>query len=161
MNLLSKLSETKPEAPKNESNVNESLNLDYLINKPKEGPKTDVKENSVDDCLVDIADEKMLEGDESENQRKTSISETPKQEIKLNDIFIKLEDIKPSPVPPLTLLNERNGITITVHFVKDKPRNDVHVFVVTTINKNEMPLANYLFQAVVPKVILTKLKFCY
>ncbi|XP_044261949.1 ADP-ribosylation factor-binding protein GGA3 [Tribolium madens] len=162
MNRLTKLSETKPSQSngKNET-ISDSLNLDlsYLISKPKEEPKTNIMENSIDDCLVDIADEKMLEADETTTQRKPSITETPKNhEIKLNDIFIKLEDIKPSPVPPLTILNERNGITITLHFVKDKPRDDVHVFVVTTINKNDMPLTNYLFQAVVPKGCKVKLQ---
>ncbi|XP_008197573.2 ADP-ribosylation factor-binding protein GGA3 [Tribolium castaneum] len=160
MNLLTKLSETKPAQSngKNET-ISESLSLDlsYLISKPKDEPKTNTMENSTDDCLVDIADEKMLEAGETP-QRKPSLTDPAKNEIKLNDIFIKLEDIKPSPVPPLTILNERNGITITLHFVKDKPRDDVHVFVVTTINKNEMPLTNYLFQAVVPKGCKVKLQ---
>nr|XP_008197575.1 PREDICTED: ADP-ribosylation factor-binding protein GGA3 isoform X2 [Tribolium castaneum] len=160
MNLLTKLSETKPVQSngKNES-ISESLSLDlsYLISKPKDEPKTNTMENSTDDCLVDIADEKMLEAGETP-QRKPSLTDPAKNEIKLNDIFIKLEDIKPSPVPPLTILNERNGITITLHFVKDQPRDDVHVFVVTTINKNEMPLTNYLFQAVVPKGCKVKLQ---
>ncbi|XP_063921766.1 ADP-ribosylation factor-binding protein GGA3-like [Zophobas morio] len=167
MNLLSKISEMKPPQPlpKQENSINESLNLDlnYLISKPKDEPKAGATENSGDDCLVDLADEKLLEADESainDNQRKLSISETTvkNHDVKLSDIFIKLEDIKPSTVPPLTILNDRNGISITLHFVKDKPRNDVHVFVVTTINKNEMPLTNYLFQAVVPKGCKLKLQ---
>ncbi|RZC33430.1 ADP-ribosylation factor-binding protein GGA3, partial [Asbolus verrucosus] len=146
MNLLSKLSEAKSSqnTTNKDNSINESLNFDlnYLINKPKEDPKVKTLDNGGDDNLVDIADEKMLEGNEestineikNENQRKTSVNDTPVKnpEIKLNDIFIKLEDIKPSTVPPLTILNDRNGITITLHFVKDKPREDVRVFVVTT-----------------------------
>jgi ADP-ribosylation factor-binding protein GGA len=171
MNLLSKSSEVKTlQCTSNkDASVNESLNLDlnYLISKPKDEPKVNSIENSSDDCLVDIADEKLLEADENaicevknENQTKTNLNEVPAKnpEIKLNDIFIKLEDVKPSTVPPLTILNDRNGITITLHCAKDRPKDDVHVFVVTTISKNELPLSNYLFQAVVPKGCKLKLQ---
>lgn len=73
-------------------------------------------------------------------------------EIKpLTDITIKLEDIKPGVNPPLTVLEERNGITVVLHFAQDSPRPDVSVVVITTMSKNAKPLSNYLFQAVVPK----------
>ncbi|EZA54037.1 hypothetical protein DMN91_000379 [Ooceraea biroi] len=73
-------------------------------------------------------------------------------EIKpLTDITIKLEDIKPGINPPLTVIEERNGITVVLHFAQDSPRPDVSVVVITTMSKNAKPLSNYLFQAVVPK----------
>jgi ADP-ribosylation factor-binding protein GGA len=55
-------------------------------------------------------------------------------------------------VPPLTVLDEKSGITVILNFGKDSPRPDVSVIVVTTISKNSSPISNYLFQAVVPKV---------
>lgn len=50
------------------------------------------------------------------------------------------------------MLEERNGITVVLHFAQDSPRPDVSVVVITTMSKNAKPLSNYLFQAVVPKV---------
>ncbi|KAL6430272.1 hypothetical protein ACFW04_007770 [Cataglyphis niger] len=73
-------------------------------------------------------------------------------EIKpLTDITVNLEDIKPGINPPLTVIEERNGISVVLHFTQDSPRPDVSVVVITTMSKNAKPLNNYLFQAVVPK----------
>lgn len=59
------------------------------------------------------------------------------------------------PIPPLTALDERNGISVLLHLAKDTPRPDVSVYVVSTISKNSSPLSNYVFQAVLPKVFFT------
>lgn len=73
-------------------------------------------------------------------------------EIKpLADVSVSLENIKPGSIPPLTVIDEKNGITVVLHFAKDSPRPDVSVIVVTTMSKNSKPLSNYLFQAVVSK----------
>ncbi|XP_032670611.1 ADP-ribosylation factor-binding protein GGA3 [Odontomachus brunneus] len=73
-------------------------------------------------------------------------------EIKpLTDINVNLEDITPGTNPPLTVIEERNGITVVLHFAQDSPRPDVSVVVITTMSKNTKPLSNYQFQAVVPK----------
>ncbi|KAM0736756.1 ADP-ribosylation factor-binding protein GGA1 [Formica fusca] len=69
----------------------------------------------------------------------------------LTDITVNLEDIKPGINPPLTVIEERNGISVVLHFTQDSPRPDVSVVVITTMSKNAKPLNNYLFQAVVPK----------
>jgi len=58
-------------------------------------------------------------------------------------------------VLPLTVLDEKNGVTVILNFGKEGPRPDVMVIVVTTISKNSSPISNYLFQAVVPKVWYT------
>lgn len=50
------------------------------------------------------------------------------------------------------MIEEKNGISVILHFAQDSPRPDVSVIVVTTMSKNTKPLNNYLFQAVVPKV---------
>lgn len=73
-------------------------------------------------------------------------------EIKpLTDINISLQDIKPGTIPPMTVIEEKNGISVILHFARDSPRPDVFVIVITTMSKNAKPLNNYLFQAVVPK----------
>ncbi|XP_053986576.1 ADP-ribosylation factor-binding protein GGA3 [Hylaeus volcanicus] len=73
-------------------------------------------------------------------------------EIKpLTDINVSLQDIKPGINPPMTVMEEKNDITVVLHFARDNPREDVFVVVITTMSKNVKPLSNYLFQAVVPK----------
>lgn len=82
----------------------------------------------------------------------TESSVTPEPEIKpLTDINISLQDIKPGINPPMTVIEEKNGISVVLHFARDNPREDVFVVVITTMSKNSKPLSNYLFQAVVPK----------
>ncbi|TGZ48990.1 Uncharacterized protein DBV15_11744 [Temnothorax longispinosus] len=84
-----------------------------------------------------------------------SKTENTEPEIKpLTDITICLEDIKPGINPPLTVIEERNDISVVLHFAQDSPRLDVSVIVITTMSKNAKPLSNYLFQAVVPKIFL-------
>lgn len=78
--------------------------------------------------------------------------ENTEPEIKpLTDIVVCLEDIKPGINPPLTVIEERNGISVVLHFAQDNPRCDVSVIVITTMSKNVKPLSNYLFQAIVSK----------
>ncbi|XP_011861202.1 PREDICTED: ADP-ribosylation factor-binding protein GGA3 isoform X2 [Vollenhovia emeryi] len=78
--------------------------------------------------------------------------ENTEPEIKpLTDITVCLEDIKPGINPPVTVIEEKNGISVVLHFTQDTPRSDVSVIVITTMSKNAKPLSNYLFQAVVPK----------
>ncbi|XP_003395795.1 ADP-ribosylation factor-binding protein GGA3 isoform X1 [Bombus terrestris] len=82
----------------------------------------------------------------------TENSVSPEPEIKpLTDINISLQDIKPGINPPMTVIEEKNGISVVLHFARDNPRQDVFVVVITTMSKNLKPLTNYLFQAVVPK----------
>ncbi|XP_057654502.1 ADP-ribosylation factor-binding protein GGA3 [Diorhabda carinulata] len=166
MNILNKISEIKQNqlAQKHETNQTEIFNLDlnYLLKS-----KNDVKSSSDtnDDCLVDISDEIMLEVDkntDSELIHTVSLTKTEKsvqeKNIKLNDIFVKLESIRPSGLPPMVILNDKNGITVSLHLAKDEPKDGVNVFVITTVSKNESPLNNYLFQAVVPKGCKLKLQ---
>lgn len=151
---------TRRDIPKQISDDNmKNLDLNYLINKDKEvnqceSQTDDVKTSRDDDFLVDISDEKLLD---EENDAK-NVSTVCKNDIKLNDVFIKLENIQASTKKPITMLDDKNGISVTLHFAKDKPKEDVSVFVITTISKNSMPLTNYLFQAVVPKGCKMKLQ---
>lgn len=52
----------------------------------------------------------------------------------------------------MTVINDKNGISVIFHFADGHPRPDVSVIVVTTMSKNTKALTNYLFQAVVPQV---------
>lgn len=140
------------------------LDLNCLVEKSlklPEQPTDDLEKN--DDVLVNIGDEP--ESDNITVAKENSVikvekvikeptvgEKKPKKDLKISDIFIELEHIRPGSIPPLTVLDEKNGITVTLHFAKDKPRDDVNVIVVTSVSKNELPLTNYLFQAVVPKV---------
>ncbi|PSN45744.1 hypothetical protein C0J52_13782 [Blattella germanica] len=88
------------------------------------------------------------------NANVSSAVNSPSKRIEvkpLTDISVSLESIKPGTIPPLTVLDEKNGITVILNFAKDSPRPDVSVVVVTTISKNSSPISSYLFQAVVPK----------
>lgn len=144
------------------SEPSDSLNLDlnYLL-KPLSNQNNHHEENlpsqdTNDDFLVDISDEKMLDVQKTPEVDSSKVSQqerNQKTDIKLNDIFVKLENIKPSNHPPLLMLAEKNRISASVHLAKDKPKDGVCVYVITTVSKNELPLSNYLFQAVVPKVI--------
>lgn len=162
MNLLPKRKHLEENTP-----VNSALNLDlnYLIDKsPEHSNASRNGDHLNDDVLVDITDETILEtSPENSTEKKTDQkepsdseivleSQKTKLEVKLSDIFVTLESIKPSAVRPLTVLDEKNGISVTLHFGRDRPKDHVGVVVVTTVSKNELPLSNYLFQAVVPKV---------
>lgn len=92
------------------------------------------------------------------------IEETTKQKDKvknktsdvkaLSDINVTLDSVHPSKLPPLTAFEEEEGVTVVLHFCKDKPRPDVNVIVISTTSKNTSPIEDYKFQSVVPKVSL-------
>ncbi|XP_072949412.1 ADP-ribosylation factor-binding protein GGA1 isoform X2 [Epargyreus clarus] len=75
-----------------------------------------------------------------------------KNEVKpLTDIFITLPSVQPSTVPSVTAFEEQGGLSVVLHFCKNKPRPDVNVIVISTTSKNSSPITEYKFQAVVPK----------
>lgn len=180
MNLLSKQNNITQSTENTEINTAINLDLNYLLEKRNETQKTaKVNDQHNDDVLVDITDEKMLDNGFHQGEcevaitekSETSVSLEPdsetktatdngeknsisKNDVRLSDICVQLESIKPSTVTPLTVLDEKNRISVTLHFAKDKPREDVSVVVITTVSKNEQPLSCYLFQAVVPKVFI-------
>ncbi|XP_076283892.1 ADP-ribosylation factor-binding protein Gga isoform X2 [Lasioglossum baleicum] len=111
------------------------------------------KDKSVSACTNHIASV-----NETETRDNTSVAPTTEDtlckelEIKpLSDINVSLDEIKPGINPPITVLEEKNGITVVLNFARDNPRQDVFIVVITTMSKNLKPLSNYLFQAVVPK----------
>lgn len=176
MNILAKQSSLES---KNANSISEQnkltdlvdafkLDLNFLTKKEKdtESTLTQNRELNGDDVLVDITCdnneqpksvvEDVISVTTTVNENK--VPSTNKTDFKLNDLSVKLEEIKPSSLLPLVVLDEKNGISVTFHFGKNKPREDVNVIVVTTISKNELPLSNLLFQAVVPKNCKMKLQ---
>ncbi|XP_017763893.1 PREDICTED: ADP-ribosylation factor-binding protein GGA1 [Eufriesea mexicana] len=106
--------------------------------------------------------EEKVDGNRCDNRLGTwdAASITPSVENSINleaqikpltDININLQDIKPGTNPPMTVIEEKNGISVVLHFARDNPREDVFVVVITTMSRNLKPLTNYLFRAVVSK----------
>ena len=61
--------------------------------------------------------------------------EQAEKDVKLADLNVPLSSIKPGHIPPLTLQESDDGISIVLHFGQDKPREHVTAIVVTVINK--------------------------
>ncbi|KRT86702.1 hypothetical protein AMK59_2175, partial [Oryctes borbonicus] len=164
-----------------------NFDLTYLLEKTKiddESKAAKILDQNSDDLLVDITEEKndlsekpdLPENDyigtdivgESQFNLQETLLESPithqscatkaKLEMKLSDLYVELESIKPSGVPPVVALEEKNGISVTLHFARDKPRDDITVVVITIVSKNELPLKNILFRAIVPKSCKVKLQ---
>lgn len=85
-------------------------------------------------------------------------SSTTPEEVKLADLTVPLASIKPGRVPPLTLQQVDDGISIVLHFGKDPPREHVTAIVVTVINKLPDDISDYELKAVVPKGCKVKLQ---
>ncbi|XP_023242300.1 ADP-ribosylation factor-binding protein GGA1-like [Centruroides sculpturatus] len=92
-----------------------------------------------------------------ETERANVSSKNSTVEVLPLDIFVPLESIKPGDISPLTL-PEKNGLTVVIHFGKDRPRSDVTVMVVSTMSKNPSPVKSFSFLAAVPKTMKIKLQ---
>uniref|UniRef100_A0A182K1T8 Uncharacterized protein n=1 Tax=Anopheles christyi TaxID=43041 RepID=A0A182K1T8_9DIPT len=81
--------------------------------------------------------------------------ETPtssKPELKaLADIVIDLDSIQPSREPSRTVLDDKEGLQITLNFAADHPRPDVTVIVISTINQGRTSIPSFQFDASVRK----------
>ncbi|XP_047503278.1 ADP-ribosylation factor-binding protein GGA3 [Pieris napi] len=160
MNALEK-SSSKEDSQKNE----QLLDLDFFTKKldntnlSPAAQSTSISPN--DDLMVDITEtinnnihtnvEKILDLTPLENSTSEQSKDTIEQKVKsLADINVTLQSVHPSKVAPLTVF-EDEGVTVVLHFCKDKPRPDVNVVVVSTRSKHESAIEDYKFQAVVPK----------
>ncbi|XP_066253218.1 ADP-ribosylation factor-binding protein GGA1 isoform X2 [Euwallacea similis] len=168
MNLLTKVNETKKSQNNGHISDSSKLDLNYLLETPKSAnpdmipcsSKSDdnlSQVDSTDDCLVDLTEEKnsvgekLIEKMQALESNKNDIKRDGNMPVKLKDITIKLEDIKPSSQKSIVALDDKNGLSVLLHKAADAPQASVTVYVVTTISRNELPLSNYLLQAVVPK----------
>ncbi|XP_060528112.1 ADP-ribosylation factor-binding protein GGA1 isoform X1 [Cylas formicarius] len=151
------------------------LDLNYLLEKCQnesntklltEAPNsTESNADVTDDCLVDISEDisKCTSGIGNDLKQGISAEKNDKTDLKidslkLNDVSIRLEEIKPSSKKSITAMEEKNGVTILIHLAKDRPRSGVSVYVLSTISKKDVPLSGYIFQAVVPKGCKLKLQ---
>ncbi|XP_055631767.1 ADP-ribosylation factor-binding protein GGA2 isoform X2 [Toxorhynchites rutilus septentrionalis] len=76
----------------------------------------------------------------------------PKKEFKsLAEIVIDLDNIQPSKEPSRTVLDEKDGLQITLNFASDHPRADVAVIVISTINQGRIGIPSFYFDASVRK----------
>ncbi|XP_045483996.1 ADP-ribosylation factor-binding protein GGA3 [Pieris rapae] len=160
MNALEKSS------PKEDNQMNEQLlDLDFFTKKLDNTNLSPAQQSTSispnDDLMVDITEtinnnihtnvEKILDLAPIVNNTSELSKETVEQKVKsLADINVTLQSVHPSKVAPLTVF-EDEGVTVVLHFCKDKPRPDVNVFVVSTRSKHESAIEDYKFQAVVPK----------
>lgn len=146
------------------SNSENSLNDDAMVDISSDDalietkPKTNADDQDISliDYLktLDVKDNNAPEAKESVVKSTEVIAEVKKSSIlkPLTDINIDLENIKSSLKPPLTIYEEENGLTIVLHFTKNKPRPDVAVFVISATSRSICPIRDYKYQAVVPKV---------
>lgn len=170
--LISKTLHTEKKlAPQNLSS--DDIMVDISSDDTLIDPKGKSNDNDVDITLLDCLKSADVNEEPSSSQNQTPNEATPKladppvfkppestevqskvNEIRtLNDINIGLESIKPSDVSPLIAFEESDGITVVLHFAKNKPRPDVFVIVVSSTSRNPYPIVEYKFHAVVPKVI--------
>lgn len=71
----------------------------------------------------------------------------------LSEIIVDINSIMPhETLAPRTILDEKQGLKITLNFTRDRPRDDVDVLVITTTNHNSQSLSNYQFDASVSRV---------
>lgn len=89
-----------------------------------------------DSCILDI---KPLE--ESRNQK-----------LPLTDITLSLDDIILSNDSEKVLLDEDNGLKITMNFTENKPYKNISVVVISITNKSKLPVSEVQLDASVKKV---------
>ncbi|KAF4518326.1 hypothetical protein B566_EDAN009114 [Ephemera danica] len=125
------------------------------------------QKNSTDDALLDIGgsdsldnlkpmkedcqqDDSLLDMDKPEVEAK----QTPKVEVAdckalLAKLHVTLDSIKASPKPPLTVLDQSDGIVVTLHLAQNSPRPGVYVVVVSIQSRVTQAISNLTFQAVI------------
>lgn len=124
-------------------NVLQKKKLDFPVTcVPSEPPEAPLKEESAPESSAPVP------------------IEIPKSvdDVKIADLFVPLTSIKPGSIPPLTLQEISDGISIVLHFGKDTPREHVRAIVVTVISKMAEPISNFELKAVVPKGCKVKLQ---
>ncbi|XP_050081159.1 ADP-ribosylation factor-binding protein GGA1 [Anopheles maculipalpis] len=89
---------------------------------------------------------------EEEASSSAPVETVVKPELKaLADIVIDLDSIQPSREPSRTVLDDKEGLQITLNFAADHPRPDVTVIVISTINQGRTTIPSFQFDASVRK----------
>lgn len=168
LDFFTKKTEEQPKTPAEPPILaNKPSPPDDLIVDITDGPSTsninlsttsDSPIENILDFSISLDDAKSKNTSPTESVESNSTEEKrekTKSEVKpLTDIDVSLSNVTPGNVPPMTIFEEENGITVVLHFCKDKPRPDVNVIVISTTNKNKKPILDFRFQGVVPKVCI-------
>ncbi|KAL5275382.1 GGA1 family protein [Megaselia abdita] len=73
------------------------------------------------------------------------------QKLSLADITLNLDDIIPSNDTERILLDEENGLKVTMNFTQNKPCKNISVIVISITNKSKLPVAKIQLDASVKK----------
>lgn len=162
MKELEKASPKHTETPKNEG----EFDLDFFTKKPEERgtfPKFSSPLTPPDDVMVDIREtsiglENKWQQEPNKDLKQLDTKRKPKEQDKntvepLTDVTVDVKHLELSEIPPVTVFKEDGGVTVTLEFCKDKPRDDVSVIIVATTNNGQHDIEDYKFQPVVPKVM--------
>ncbi|XP_059052164.1 ADP-ribosylation factor-binding protein GGA3 [Achroia grisella] len=125
---------------KKDNSIDNILNISLSLD-------NDAKCDNVETPVRNKDDNSSTESDKKDNVENNKTSDVKS----LSDINVTLHSVQPSTVPSFTAFEEKGGITVVLHYCKDKPRPDVNVIVISTTSKNKSPIVDYKFQAVVPK----------
>lgn len=106
---------------------------------------------------VDAGKETKLELSVNGLQKKTD--DVPLDLRPLSDFTISIDAIEPANRPPIVVMDDPKGLKIILHFASNRPREDVSVIVITTMNQNVKPITEYIFDASISKVCWNKCFF--
>ncbi|XP_043190488.1 ADP-ribosylation factor-binding protein GGA2-like isoform X2 [Amphibalanus amphitrite] len=77
----------------------------------------------------------------------------------LSEVTVRLEDITPGGAAPVPLFCEPNSLEISLHGpAGNRPRRDVTVYIITTLNRTGRPVTQYTLQAVCDKSARVRLQ---
>lgn len=88
-----------------------------------------------------------------------TIEETLPENIPLADIMLNLDDIIPSNDPEKVLLDEENGLKITMNFTKNKPCKNIAVVVISITNKGKFPVVDVHLEALSVEKVRKMIKY--
>lgn len=95
-----------------------------------------------------------LAGDDEQQPQFQTLKQQHPLRKPLSEINVDINTIMPhESLTPRILLDEKNGLRITLNFSRDRPRDDVTVLVITTTNHSSQSITNYQFDASVSRVI--------
>ncbi|XP_038675582.1 ADP-ribosylation factor-binding protein GGA1-like isoform X1 [Scyliorhinus canicula] len=94
-----------------------------------------------------------------QNPSPASPQQVGTNDLALKNVYVPLESIKASTVPPVTVF-DKDGFRVLFNFAKVPPpgRPDLLVVVITLLSSAPTPIKNIMFQAAVPKVMKVKLQ---
>lgn len=78
--------------------------------------------------------------------------ESKTQKFALADVSISLEDIDLDIEPEKILLEEDNGLKVTLCFTKNRPSKDTSVLIISISNKSKFPISEVHLDGSVKKV---------